>query len=163
MAKKLKSKTVGPKVDPYLDGLFTKLLERLTSLDRKMDSLISRSSVKHPQNGNNPSVPVSPAPVQPPARKERTLYEAICADCSKVCEVPFRPVEGRAVYCKECFGKRKNGGNRPGMPILTPAMASPKPVSKLGLAPATPAPAQEDSKKAKKSAPEKKANKKKKK
>lgn len=160
MAKK--SKSAGPKVDPYLDGLFTKLLERLTSLDRKMDSLISRSMVKHPQNNNNPSAPTPPPQQQQaPARKERTLYEAICADCGKVCEVPFRPVEGRSVYCKECFGRRK-GGHQHGMPILTPAVASPKPASKLGLPPTTSVSAPASSKKAKKSAPAKKAKKKKK-
>lgn len=38
-----------------------------------------------------------------------TLHKATCAECGKVCEVPFRPVSGRPVYCKDCFDKK--GGN----------------------------------------------------
>lgn len=159
--KKHTKKASSPKVDPYIDSLMSKLLERLTSLDRKMDSLISRSMVKHPQNNNPSASTPPPQQQQPPARKERTLYEAICADCGKVCEVPFRPVEGRSVYCKECFGRRK-GGHQHGMPILTPAVASPKPASKLGLPSMAPVSASTSSKKAKKTAPAKKAKKKKK-
>jgi CxxC-x17-CxxC domain-containing protein len=41
--------------------------------------------------------------------RERILYKAICADCNKECEVPFRPSGNRPVYCKECFSKRKRG------------------------------------------------------
>lgn len=32
-----------------------------------------------------------------------TLHRATCAECSKVCEVPFRPISGKPVYCKDCF------------------------------------------------------------
>jgi CxxC-x17-CxxC domain-containing protein len=38
------------------------------------------------------------------------MHKAICAGCGKECEVPFKPREGRAVYCKECFSKRRSGG-----------------------------------------------------
>ena len=42
-----------------------------------------------------------------------TMHKAICADCGKECEVPFRPVGGKPVYCKDCFGKREGrGGDR---------------------------------------------------
>ncbi len=153
MAKK--SKKSGPKVDPYLDSVVAKLVDRLSGIERKLDSLISRTSSNSNKPAPNGQPQSAPVQQQPPARKERTLYEAICADCGKVCEVPFRPVEGRSVYCKECFGRRKSGGNSHGMPVLTPAVASPKPESKLGLPPAVPA----ASKKAKKSAPAKKAKK----
>lgn len=37
----------------------------------------------------------------------REMHKAICADCGKECEVPFRPKEGRPVYCKECYPKHK--------------------------------------------------------
>ncbi len=37
----------------------------------------------------------------------RQMYKAICADCGKECEVPFKPTEGRPVYCKECWAKHR--------------------------------------------------------
>lgn len=43
------------------------------------------------------------------ARKSaaRTMYDAVCAECGKECKVPFNPTEGKAVYCSECFAKRR--------------------------------------------------------
>ena len=38
----------------------------------------------------------------------REMHKAICAECKKECEVPFKPREDRPVYCKECFAKRKD-------------------------------------------------------
>ncbi|OGW82842.1 MAG: DNA-directed RNA polymerase [Omnitrophica bacterium RIFCSPLOWO2_01_FULL_45_10] len=40
----------------------------------------------------------------------REMFKAICAECKKECEVPFKPREDRPVYCKECFAKRKSSG-----------------------------------------------------
>jgi CxxC-x17-CxxC domain-containing protein len=40
----------------------------------------------------------------------REMHKAICAECKKECEVPFKPREDRPVYCKECFSKRKDSG-----------------------------------------------------
>ena len=120
--KKPKSKM--PKVDPYIEGFMTKLLDRLTGLEKKVDKLLG-------SQGRQAPVSVQPAP-----RRDRTLYEAICADCSKVCEVPFQPSENRAVYCKQCWARRKEGGardSRQGMPVLTPVSLPAKPVSKLGM------------------------------
>jgi len=37
----------------------------------------------------------------------REMHKAVCADCEKECEVPFKPTEGRPVYCQECFAKRR--------------------------------------------------------
>ena len=134
---KKKSKNV-PKVDPYIDGLMAKLLERLVSLERKMDSVVSHVSgtIQVPQ--------AQPQPV----RRDRIMYEAICADCSKVCEVPFKPTEERAVYCKSCWAVRKGG--RPGMPVLRPVALPPKPVGKLHLPVQAPPKKSASAKKAKK-------------
>jgi CxxC-x17-CxxC domain-containing protein len=41
-------------------------------------------------------------------RGPREMHKAICADCKKECEVPFKPREDRPVYCKECFSKHKD-------------------------------------------------------
>jgi CxxC-x17-CxxC domain-containing protein len=37
----------------------------------------------------------------------RQMYKAVCADCGKECEVPFKPAEGRPVYCRDCYSKHK--------------------------------------------------------
>ncbi|HWP95357.1 MAG TPA: zinc-ribbon domain containing protein [Syntrophomonadaceae bacterium] len=37
----------------------------------------------------------------------REMYAAVCAKCGTETEVPFRPVEGRPVYCMECFQEIK--------------------------------------------------------
>jgi len=37
----------------------------------------------------------------------REMHKAVCAECGKECEVPFKPIEGRDVFCKECFMKKK--------------------------------------------------------
>ena len=29
------------------------------------------------------------------------------ADCGAECEVPFKPTQGRPVYCRDCFRKHK--------------------------------------------------------
>jgi len=34
-------------------------------------------------------------------------YKAVCADCGKECEVPFKPAENRPVYCQKCWTVRK--------------------------------------------------------
>lgn len=34
------------------------------------------------------------------------MFKAVCSDCGKECEVPFKPVEGRPVFCKECYMKK---------------------------------------------------------
>ena len=44
-----------------------------------------------------------------------SMHKAICSDCGKECEVPFRPTGDRPIFCSNCFGKR--GGmslSRPG-------------------------------------------------
>lgn len=37
--------------------------------------------------------------------RKRKLYDAVCAKCGCETQVPFKPIEGKAVYCKECFQK----------------------------------------------------------
>src|SRR5674476_762985 len=33
----------------------------------------------------------------------REMTKVTCSDCGKECEVPFKPTEGRPVYCRECL------------------------------------------------------------
>lgn len=37
----------------------------------------------------------------------REMHKAICSDCKQDCEVPFKPTEGKPVYCKECYPKHR--------------------------------------------------------
>ena len=37
----------------------------------------------------------------------RETHKATCSDCGAECEVPFKPTEGKPVYCRECYRKRK--------------------------------------------------------
>ncbi|MCJ7610310.1 DNA-directed RNA polymerase [Candidatus Bathyarchaeota archaeon] len=37
----------------------------------------------------------------------RVMTKAVCADCKQECEVPFKPTEGRPVYCRECYSKHR--------------------------------------------------------
>lgn len=43
--------------------------------------------------------------------RPREMHKAICEECKKECEVPFKPSGDRPVYCKECFSKRKEGSH----------------------------------------------------
>lgn len=40
-------------------------------------------------------------------RGNREMHAAICAGCGAETEVPFKPVDGRPVYCLECFQQQK--------------------------------------------------------
>lgn len=106
-----------PMNNPDIVSLLNAVQQRLASLERKLDILVSRGSqTKAPE-----SKPL-PAPIQKPAQvnqgniqrhdnhnnnRDRLMYGAICADCKKDCEVPFKPSGDRPVYCRECFAKRK--------------------------------------------------------
>lgn len=37
------------------------------------------------------------------------MFSAMCSDCGKNCEVPFRPSADRSVFCKDCFGAKRDG------------------------------------------------------
>ena len=37
----------------------------------------------------------------------REMFKTVCSDCGKECEVPFKPTEGRPVYCRDCFRKHQ--------------------------------------------------------
>ena len=34
-------------------------------------------------------------------------FKGVCDDCKADCDLPFKPVEGRPVYCRNCFPKHK--------------------------------------------------------
>ena len=38
----------------------------------------------------------------------REMHDAVCAECGEECQVPFKPKEGRPVYCRECHRKKRS-------------------------------------------------------
>ena len=38
----------------------------------------------------------------------REMHPAVCADCGKDTEVPFRPRGDRPVYCSDCYSKQRD-------------------------------------------------------
>jgi len=87
--------------------LMNKIHAQLILLDRKVDTLMSRSWPE--------ARPSQKAPVHSPRLavnsnehdQGRVLHKAICADCQKQCTIPFKPSGDRPVYCQECFSRRK--------------------------------------------------------
>jgi CxxC-x17-CxxC domain-containing protein len=49
--------------------------------------------------------------------RDKPLYKAVCSECGKSCEVPFRPSGDKPVFCSDCFNKKRDpsdtrGGKR---------------------------------------------------
>ena len=42
--------------------------------------------------------------------RDKVETQATCSNCGKDTTVPFRPTQGRPVFCKECFQHRKVAG-----------------------------------------------------
>lgn len=45
----------------------------------------------------------------------RQTFKAVCADCGRDCDLPFKPSGSRPVYCRDCFKKHspeESGGER---------------------------------------------------
>jgi CxxC-x17-CxxC domain-containing protein len=38
----------------------------------------------------------------------RVETRAICSQCGKETTVPFRPTQGRPIFCRECFTQKRN-------------------------------------------------------
>ena len=134
MKKKSKSSAAPKlKLDPYLEGLMSKLLDRLVSLEKKKDVVISQTARNVPER-REAIKPVHTYNNKPPVHRERVLYGAVCAECSKECEVPFKPSQNRAVYCHACFSHRKsetsNIVSKPDVPVPTPVAKPRKRITK---------------------------------
>ena len=122
--KKSAKKAKAPKTDmPDLVAAMMKLVERLEVLEKKTDLVLGRVSnlpsevrrvvqdLQRPQPSYHAQAAPRPdqGPQQNHSPRERILYQAVCADCCKRCEVPFKPSGDRPVYCPECFAIRKAG------------------------------------------------------
>ncbi len=43
-------------------------------------------------------------------RGKKGFFEVVCAGCGEVTRVPFEPKPERAVYCSDCYLKRRRAG-----------------------------------------------------
>ncbi len=41
----------------------------------------------------------------------REMFQAVCSKCGKDCQIPFRPTNGRPVFCSQCFEDQGNSSN----------------------------------------------------
>ncbi len=41
---------------------------------------------------------------------QRVETKTVCSQCGKETTVPFKPTQGRPVYCRECFQHRRTAG-----------------------------------------------------
>lgn len=41
-----------------------------------------------------------------PSFGPREMHKAVCTDCKQECEVPFKPTEGKPVFCRDCYAKK---------------------------------------------------------
>ncbi|MFC1666525.1 CxxC-x17-CxxC domain-containing protein [Candidatus Omnitrophota bacterium] len=118
MKKRFKHKSllVAPQDEPGVADCINKVQQQLSAMEKKLDILISQSS-KRPFEKSYSQKPSQrfnhfhrhDRGKQDSGPRERTYTRVICADCSKECEVPFKPSGDRPVYCKDCFSKRKKG------------------------------------------------------
>lgn len=56
--------------------------------------------------GNNRGGPRTGGPPPHGPGGEPRLFQAVCAECGRATEVPFRPRSGRPVFCRECYNAR---------------------------------------------------------
>ncbi len=45
---------------------------------------------------------------------DRQMYDAVCSKCGDNCKIPFRPTQGRDIFCSRCFDMQ--GGSEGGRP-----------------------------------------------
>ena len=44
------------------------------------------------------------------------MHKALCSNCGKECELPFKPTGDRPVYCRDCFATHGEGERRDDRP-----------------------------------------------
>ena len=105
-------------VEPEVIALIKKMQQHLVFLEKKIDTLIERSSERPFERKyfSKSSRPFERSRrygkgKQKNSFREKSFTKVICADCKKECEVPFKPTGDRPVYCRECLSKRRAGSS----------------------------------------------------
>jgi CxxC-x17-CxxC domain-containing protein len=120
--KVAKKKTVKKKVDA--GDLLLESQARFDAIEDKLDALLSKiaglsrmvSTERDPGFKTRASVGKKPPIPQDRKPRERKMYKVTCAQCKKECEVPFRPITDRPVYCKTCYSDRRNDSSPRNLP-----------------------------------------------
>lgn len=47
-------------------------------------------------------------------RERPQMHDAVCSNCGKACQVPFKPTGEKPVYCRDCFAKMNPEDSRKG-------------------------------------------------
>ncbi len=68
------------------------------------------------RDGGRPSFPKKSWGDKRGGSSDTVMHKAVCSECGKTCEVPFRPTGDKPVYCKDCFGEKKSAGFRDSAP-----------------------------------------------
>lgn len=42
---------------------------------------------------------------------KNTMHHAVCDQCGRDCEVPFKPSSGKPIYCSKCFENKSDNRN----------------------------------------------------
>ena len=53
-------------------------------------------------------MPIESLPTRPRPSGRARRYDVVCADCDTLTTIPFRPSQGRPVYCRPCFQNRRD-------------------------------------------------------
>ena len=40
-------------------------------------------------------------------KSKKRLYDTVCSACGATTKVPFKPIEGKEVFCRDCYAKNK--------------------------------------------------------
>ena len=51
---------------------------------------------------------LSSSPISREGHNSRVETRATCCQCGKQTTVPFRPTQGRPIFCRECFAQKKS-------------------------------------------------------
>lgn len=74
------------------------------------------------------------APVGTEPGTSRALFEVICAECGKRTQVPFKPLTGKPILCKDCFIQKRQDAEQGAtgfVPIAEPRTMEPVESTKI--------------------------------
>ncbi|MCK4532710.1 hypothetical protein KAU39_02900 [bacterium] len=92
--------------EPDFLSLLQEIQQQLVFLEKKIDALSGQ-----PQKRNREHSYSRDRNDRKSGFREKSFTKAICSQCHKECEVPFKPTDNRPVYCSDCFSKRGEGGS----------------------------------------------------
>ena len=77
--------------------------------DLEMPKRCKRCRLKRKQQSSTATRQVTESPQVTASPRKHTIQNVItCDNCGKESKVPFRPIPGRAVYCKICWNGVRN-------------------------------------------------------